>query len=33
MPSFFDFQVTGIDSQPDLLGPLRAELVAREPDD
>jgi glutathione peroxidase len=25
--SFFDFQVTGIDGQPDLLGPLRGRVV------
>jgi glutathione peroxidase len=27
MPSFFDFKVTGIDSQPDLLGPLRGKVI------
>jgi glutathione peroxidase len=27
MPSFFDFTVTGIDHEPDLLGPLRGKVV------
>jgi glutathione peroxidase len=27
MPSFFDFKVTGIDGEPDLLGPLRGKVV------
>jgi glutathione peroxidase len=27
MPSFFDFRVPGIEGQPDLLGPLRGDVV------
>lgn len=27
MPSFFDFRVTGIQGEPDLLGPLRGQVV------
>ena len=27
MPSFFDFSVTGIQGEPDLLGPLRGKVV------
>jgi glutathione peroxidase len=27
MPSFFDFHVTGIQGEPDLLGPLRGQVV------
>jgi glutathione peroxidase len=27
MPSFFDFTVAGINSEPDLLGPLRGKVV------